>query len=232
MAGIGEGENGQAALQKLIEALGLTPNADQSAVRLARAAGYAAGPVVADEIHLDTRRLFEATTTSSTGSLLSLLFDGGWVEHYCGDDAAAVEMLRSAISFAAQIGDPVMDTYARSRLAPILVDLARNEDALAIVSEADATTLPSPLSRLLGARARATAERDGALALADVATMMGVVADSPFVIVRADANYQAGEVFNTLGDRGTAAEHWGRTTEIYRAKGIVANDSADRGETC
>jgi class 3 adenylate cyclase/tetratricopeptide (TPR) repeat protein len=138
-------------------------------------------------------------------SLIFAWFDKSWVDRMCGDYLAAEIDLKEAIREADRVGDRSMRAMSASRLSVALIAQGRYDEAEPWVDEAALLPIVTNKTRVVGARARIAAHRgDGDAASSAAHEVVGMVAHTAFVHVKADALIDAGEAMATLGETGQA----------------------------
>jgi class 3 adenylate cyclase/tetratricopeptide (TPR) repeat protein len=149
---------------------------------------------------------------------IQALFDGGWVEDLAGDPDEAIRLLHQAMDRAEAVGDVTMKAYVASRLAVILVNEGRHEEATPLLAKGDDIPTITNRVRMLSIRARLRAEAGDEQARADVAEVLHMASGLAFIVVRTDALFQSGEVMAALGDTAAARDYWQQALSLAEEK--------------
>lgn len=104
------------------------------------------------------------------------------------------------------------------RIADLLIDERRFEDALPWLEEAERRPLALNRARILGMRAHIAAASGNPAAAELVATMLASVADTHFINSRTDALVDAAEVMAALGRVDEALEYATEALRLAEAK--------------
>ena len=145
-----------------------------------------------------------------------------WTERLAGDLAAAEEILRLAISEADSMGDLGLHSFVSCRLAEVLVNQGRFDEALIPLSAAERNPIGATRSRIAGARARIAAAGGDATVPAQVDALLAMVAPWPWLNVRTEAFIDAAHAMATAGDPERAAAHAREALRLCEAKENVA----------
>jgi tetratricopeptide (TPR) repeat protein len=145
---------------------------------------------------------------------------GAELEKLAGDLATAERELRKAIRIAAEMGASRYVALYRTRLAHVLVDLGRDDDARQELEQARAVSegaapWRTAQARLLARRGRS--EEAAALARGAVASIAGSVD----LTGRAEALTYLAEVLEASGDAAGAAEALAEALGLHEEKGNV-----------
>ncbi len=153
------------------------------------------------------------------GSLPNVEADlGGWVYRLGGKPEAAEAALRRAHAAAEAIDDPTQAAVVAGRLAQLLVEEHRFEDALPWLEEAERRPVPLNRPRILGVRAHIAAAAGDAAAADLVATMLASIAETEFLNIRTAAVFDAAEVMAALGRVDEAFDFAAEALQLAEAK--------------
>jgi class 3 adenylate cyclase len=147
--------------------------------------------------------------------------DKSWVERLGDDLPAAERELRTVVTAAAAAGDRTMLSWGSCRLAQVLMEQGRPDDAEPFVEEAEQVDMVMNRSRVLGARARIQAIRGGPEAAELVAQLVEMLEDVAYPNIRLDGFIDAAEATAVLGDRAAAIRYAGESLRLAEAKGNV-----------
>jgi predicted ATPase/DNA-binding SARP family transcriptional activator len=157
----------------------------------------------------------------------------GLVEILAGDDDAAERELRTGYEALEEIGETSILANVAAMLAQVLYSQKRDDEALRfsdISEEATARDDLVPQVQWRAARAKLLA-RAGDVDAAERLAREGVALaeETPdFLLLRADALLDLGEVLATTGDRAGAVEATEEALELYERKGNVVSAAAAR----
>ncbi len=143
---------------------------------------------------------------------------GGWVYRLGGRLADAEAALRRGHAAAEAIDDANQAAVVAGRIADLLIDERRFEDALPWLEEAERRPLALNRARILGMRAHIAAASGNPAAAELVATMLASVADTHFINSRTDALVDAAEVMAALGRVDEALEYATEALRLAEAK--------------
>ena len=124
---------------------------------------------------------------------------GGWVYRLGGKPEAAEAWLRRAHASAEAIDDPNQAAIVAGRIAQLLVDERRFDEALPWLEEAERRPVPLNRPRILGVRAQIAAAAGDATAADLVATMLASISGTEFINIRTFAIADAADVMAALG---------------------------------
>ena len=164
-------------------------------------------------------RLLEELGYPSAASLAR--GDKSWVERL-GDDLPAAERdLRTVVTAAAAAGDRTLLSWGACRLAQVLMEQGRLDDAEPYLEEAEHVDMVMNRSRVLGARARLQAARGRPEAADLVAELVEALEAIEFPNIRVDGFIDAAEATAVLGDRPRAVRYANEALRLAEAKGNV-----------
>jgi len=148
--------------------------------------------------------------------------DKSWVHRLAGDAAAAETELRAAYEIAQRVGDRTAASWSACRLAQVLIEQGRGDDAGPFIDAAEQVPLVMNRTRVLGARARRLADfgDDGAAQLVD--DLVAALAAVEVPNVRVDGLVDAAEAMAALGDAPAAIGHANAALVLAERKGNVA----------
>ncbi len=173
------------------------------------------------------------------GAQVNALTHKAWVLRLAGDLPGCEAVLRAAVADAAALGDRSLESFASCRLAEAMVNQGRYDEAEAPLAVAERDPIGATDTRIVGARARIRAAQGDAGAVADVETLLAMVADRPWPNVRAEAYIDAAHAMASLGSRSTAATYAREALRLCQAKGNIPLsrrtqalvDDLDQGQT-
>ncbi len=139
-----------------------------------------------------------------------------WVARLAGDLNTAEGAARGVLD-GADVGVGARP-MAACRLAEVLLAQGRLDDAEHALAEAERDPVALLGPRRAAVRARLDAARGVPGAAAQVAELVTMVSDSPFINQETDALVEAAEAMASLGDRSTATSHARRALELAVAK--------------
>ena len=156
------------------------------------------------------------------GSLVNARTFLAWAHRLAGDLPSAEAVLRQALAEAIEIGDRSLETFVSCRLAEVLVNEGRFDEAETPLAVAERDPVGATETRIVGARARIRAARGDRAAEADVDTLLAMVADGPWLNVRTEAYIDAAHAMAALGSRSLAETYATEALRLCHAKGDVA----------
>ncbi len=145
-----------------------------------------------------------------------------WVHRLSGDLPAAEAVLRRGLAEAVAVGDHSLGSFVSCRLAEVLVNQDRFDEAEAPLAVAERDPIRPTVSRILGARARIRAHRGDAGAERDVKALLALVAEMPWPNVQTEAYIDAAWAMSSLGARSVAERYAREALRLCEAKGNVA----------
>ncbi len=156
------------------------------------------------------------------GSLVNTRTYLAWVYRLAGDLPAAESVLRQALAEAVEIGDRGLESFVSCRLAEVLVNEDRFDDAEAPLAVAERDPIGATESRIVGARARIRAARGDAGATRDVERLLALVANGPWLNVRTEAYLDVAHALDSLGAHDDAERYARAALELCEAKADIA----------
>ncbi len=145
-----------------------------------------------------------------------------WVHRLSGDLPAAEAVLRRGLAEAVAVGDRSLESFVSCRLAEVLVNQDRFDEAEAPLAVAERDPIRPTVSRIVGARARIRAHRGDAGAERDVKALLALVAEMPWPNVQTEAYIDAAWAMASLGARSVAERYAREALRLCEAKGNVA----------
>ena len=156
---------------------------------------------------------------SSRGNARTFL---AWIHRLAGDLPAAEAVLRETLADAIEIGDQFLESFVSCRLAEVLVNQGRYAEAGDPLAVAERQPVGATKSRIVGARARIRAAQGDRGAIEDIDALLAMVADQPWINVRAEAYVDAANATASLGDRPTAEALARVALDLCHVKGNTA----------
>ena len=147
--------------------------------------------------------------------------DKSWVDRLAGDLLAAERELRTALAAATTTGDRTMTSWAACRLAQVLMEQGRLDDAEPYLEEGERVDIVMNRSRVLGARARLQAVRGQPDAASLVSQLVDMLGTLEFPNIRVDGYIDAAEATAALGDRAVAVGYANEALRLAEDKGNV-----------
>ena len=147
--------------------------------------------------------------------------DQSWVDRLAGDLPAAERALRTVVTTAEKIGDRTLASWGACRLAQVLIEEGRLEDAEPFLAQAEQVDMVMNRSRILGARARLEAVRGSPSAPELVTQLVAMLDEVAFPNIRLDGFVDAAEATAVLGDRAGAVGYAAEALRLAEAKGNV-----------
>ena len=147
--------------------------------------------------------------------------DQSWVARLTDDLPLAEREMRAVVSAATASGDRTMLSWGAGRLAQVLMEQGRLDDAEPYLEEAERVDMVMNRSRVLGARARLQAVRGQPEAAALVAGLVDMLDDVAFPNIRVDGFIDAAEATAVLGDRRRAVGYAEEALRLAEAKGNI-----------
>jgi hypothetical protein len=144
------------------------------------------------------------------------------VERLAGDLESAERELRLALLVADKGGDRSGRSWVACRLAQVLIEQGRLEDAAPFVDGAEEVPMVTNRTRVVGARARILAAHGDKSARMLVASLLELLEKNPYPNIRIDGFVDAAEASALLGDAGSAARYAEEALRIAKAKGNIA----------
>jgi hypothetical protein len=129
--------------------------------------------------------------------------------------------MRTVVAAAAATGDRTMLSWGACRLAQVLMEQGRLDDAEPYVEEAESVDMVMNRSRVLGARARLQAARGRPEAAELVAALVEMLEDVAFPNIRVDGFIDAAEATAVIGDRAGAVGYAEEALRLAEAKGNI-----------
>ncbi len=145
-----------------------------------------------------------------------------WIHRLAGDLPAAEAVLRETLADAVDLGDRFLELFVSCRLAEVLVNQGRYAEAGDPLVVAERHPVGATESRIVGARARIRAAAGDPAAVEDVDRLLAMVADGPWINVRAEAYVDAANAVASLGDRARAETLARVALDLCNAKGNIA----------
>jgi predicted ATPase/class 3 adenylate cyclase len=147
--------------------------------------------------------------------------DKSWVDRLGDDLPAAERELRTVVTAAAAAGDRTLLSWGACRLAQVLMEQGRLDDAEPYLEDAERVDMVMNRSRVLGARARLQAARGRPEAAELIAGLVEALEDIDFPNIRLDGFIDAAEATAVLGDRSRAVGYAEEALRLAEAKGNV-----------
>ncbi len=145
-----------------------------------------------------------------------------WVHRLSGDLPAAEAVLRRGLAEAVAVGDRSLESFVSCRLAEVLVNQDRFDEAEGPLAVAERNPIRPTVSRILGAQARIRAHRGDVRAEHDVKALLALVAEMPWPNVQTEAYIDAAWAMASLGARSVAERYAREALRQCEAKGNVA----------
>jgi ATP/maltotriose-dependent transcriptional regulator MalT len=147
--------------------------------------------------------------------------DKSWVDRLADDLPSAERELRTVVAGAAAAGDRTMSSWGACRLAQVLMEQGRLDDAEPFLEEAERVDMVMNRSRVLGARARLQAVRGQPEAAELVAQLVETLEGVAFPNIRVDGFIDAAEATAVLGDPATAIRYAEEALRLAESKGNI-----------
>jgi class 3 adenylate cyclase/tetratricopeptide (TPR) repeat protein len=148
--------------------------------------------------------------------------DRSWVHRLCGHPAAAEAELRQALADLEPLGDRTGRSFVSCRLAMVLLEQGRVDEAGPYVDEAETVPIVMNRTRVVGARARLHALAGDPRAADEVSKLTEMLASVPFPNILVDGFVDAAEAMASLGDRAAALRYAAEAQRIALDKGNAA----------
>jgi predicted ATPase/class 3 adenylate cyclase len=206
--------------EALLEAAAAYPSTRGDVLRLLAVLEAMVGRLDDARAHaVESVRLFDEMGFPNAANLAR--GDKSWVERL-GDDLPAAERdLRTVVTSAAAAGDRTLLSWGACRLAQVLMEQGRLDDAEPYLEEAERVDMVMNRSRVLGARARLQASRGRPEAAELVAGLAEALEAIEFPNIRVDGFIDAAEATAVLGDRPRAVRYANEALRLAEAKGNV-----------
>jgi class 3 adenylate cyclase len=147
--------------------------------------------------------------------------DKSWVARLADDLPLAEREMRIVVAAAADAGDRTMSSWGACRLAQVLMEAGRLDEAEPFLEEAERVDMVMNRSRVLGARARLQAGRGRPEARELVAKLVEMLETIAFPNIRVDGFIDAAEASAVLGDGATAVRYAEEALRLAEAKGNI-----------
>ncbi len=156
-------------------------------------------------------------------STTNALGDRCWVLRLAGDLPGAEAAIREAYEISIAGDDRTQTSWAACRLAQVLAEQGRYDEAEPLLAEAELVPLVMNRTRVMGIRARVLASRGEAeAARALVAELVEALAPIEVPNVSTDGYVDAAEALALLGDREPAIAYARDALRLAEAKGNLA----------
>lgn len=162
------------------------------------------------------------TELGQFGAALNAQTQLAWTYRLAGDLPSAESCLRAAVVEAETSSDLGLATFLSCRLAQVLVEQGRLDEALGPLTVAERNPIGATRSRIAGMRARIAAAHGDAAASHQVDELLAMVEGWHWMNVKTDAYIDAAHAMAAVGDRSAAAAHAREALRLCRAKENVA----------